>query len=266
MGEMMDAGADWTWLGESVGGRIAASWMGKGVVPLPSDPSHMLVPVTDEPPVELLQPLKRFHAPSLVDFYTTGHLSSLPSSDLPNPTVDMVYTFVNASSPVLQEAMAQRRLAENLPPKDSGGNRWRDNGELRGALRSGLSSLGSALRKIHVISADFALDAPSASADDAQASEEDIEYEWVDRDTDVFGKWKMGQVPSWVDTTTEQDKLAWHFHSEIYRLPADDGELDPRVKDFWGTEQEWKDVATPTFSSFSIETRLGWIKDMSENM
>lgn len=262
------------WLEVTSTGRTAATWMGTGIVPLPEDQSHVLVPVTADPPVELLQPIKRFHAPSLVDYYVNGRLDALPSSDMPNPTADMLYTFVNASSPILQEAMTRRRAAEGLPPKDGSSSRWRDNGELRGALRSGVHSLGEAVRKVHVISADFELDEPSPAPEgesiemSRKDEESGEEYEWVETEEaeDIYGKWKMGQVPSWLDTTSEQDRLAWHFHSEIYRLPADDGVLDPRLSDHWGTEEEWKAYATPSFSSFSIETRLGWVKDLGENM
>jgi 3-O-alpha-D-mannopyranosyl-alpha-D-mannopyranose xylosylphosphotransferase len=262
------------WLEATSAARTAATWMGTGIVPIPEDPSHVLVPVTTETPVELLQPIKRFHAPSLVNYYVNGRLDALPSSVLPNPTVDMLYTFVNASSPILQEAMTRRRAAEGLPAKEGSSSRWRDNGELRGALRSSVHSLGEAVRKVHIISADFDLDEPSPApeGESIEVSTKDegyeAEYEWVETEDvpGIFSKWKIGQVPSWLDTASEQDKLAWHFHSEIYRLPMDDGVLDPRLADHWGTEAEWKAYATPTFSSFSIETRLGWVKDLGENM
>jgi 3-O-alpha-D-mannopyranosyl-alpha-D-mannopyranose xylosylphosphotransferase len=78
--------------------------------------------------------------------------------------------------------------------------------------------------------------------------------------------WKAGQVPVWLDTEADQDRVQWHFHSEIFRLPADDGVLDPRVEETFKSEKVWKGLATPSFSSFPIEGRIGWVHDLNENL
>ena len=239
----------------------AGEWLGQGVRVIPEDASHVLVPTAGSAPVELLQPFKRIHAPSLVDFYTTGVMPSLPSRDIPYPTVDFIYTFVNASSSYLQSAMSLKRAQEGLPPSDRGASKhWRDNGEIRGSVRSSVQALGRIMNKVHLISADFDLD---TSAMIISGIEDDVE---PDQTKAWMKDWKAGQVPAWLDSEADQDRVQWHFHSEIFRLPQADGVLDIRLQGSWASEGEWKDTATPSFSSFPIESRIGWVRDLNENL
>jgi hypothetical protein len=256
---------DPTWVAATGKEHIGAGeWLGQGVRVIPDDPSHVLVPTTNSSrgsSVELLQPFKRLHSPSLVEFYTTGLMSNLPSSDIPYPTVDFIYTFVNASSPYLQAAMSVKREQEGLPPSDKGASKhWRDNGEIRGSVRSSIQALGRTLNKVHLIAADFELDSQTVpEGDDESLQGVDMEKAWME-------DWKAGQVPVWLDTEADQDRVQWHFHSEIFRLPADDGVLDPRVEETFKSEKVWKGLATPSFSSFPIEGRIGWVHDLNENL
>jgi len=94
----------------------------------------------------------------------------------------------------------------------------------------------------------------------------------------------VGQIPEWLDWTSEDDTITWHFHSDIYRLPkdhsgellvgrevmagmvllGDDGEVVNGTDD--SLEQEWRELALPTFNSFAIESRVGWVKGLHEKL
>lgn len=239
-------------------------WMSKGVVRIPGDEAHVLVPNPSALPTppSLLQPMRRFPPSTLVPYYTTGQLPLTALPPTPNPTLDIVYTFVNASSPVLQEAKTVRAELEGLH-LEGAERHWRDNGELRGAVRSAAQSLAEGLRRVHVISADFELDSAVPVVEVDEDDEEGV-YEVV-VDSEGEAKWRVGQVPSWLNTTAPDVGMQWHFHSEIFRLPSD-GEVDSRIQGEWRDEQKWREEALPSFNSFQIESKVAWVDDLSENL
>lgn len=243
--------------------------MGKGVVRIPDDEGHVIVPNPSTlPTYNLLAPIQRYSSSLLVPYYATGHLPLEPLPHSAEPTVDIVYTFVNASSPVLQEAKDMRAEKEGLGRLDGASRHWRDNGELRGAIRSAAQHFADGLRKVHVISADFELD--SVRQDSTLESIDDGEA-GVEQEENIIGeedqsRWRVGQVPSWLDTTAGEMGLQWHFHSEIFRLPSDHDKVDSRTAKDWISEDRWRDLSLPSFNSFQIESKVGWVKDISENL
>ncbi|WVW78369.1 hypothetical protein I302_100323 [Kwoniella bestiolae CBS 10118] len=273
---------------------------------IPDDPTHILIPPHETPNIELLRPLHgRLPYDVLESYFSTGviHSSFNSHSHLAKQQpMDIVYLFVNASSPFLQENML---LAEESEGIELVGKKrhWRDNGELRGALRSGIKSFGDNLGKVHVISADWDLTNEDKSA---------LEIE----------DGKIGQIPEWLNWDSQRGEssvLKWHFHSDVFKLPInsngqvtvrpnlsqDEEDADPSkneeeeeveenedesdgdgndeeegivkpqpevrfepptpVEVFWNNEQEWKELATPNFNSFAIESRMSWLQDVSEN-
>ncbi|WVF69715.1 hypothetical protein IAT40_004494 [Kwoniella sp. CBS 6097] len=254
---------------------------------IPDDPTHILVPPHSPKPIRLLQPLHdRLPYPVLEEYFTTGKLpSSFISAEEHNVELDRVYLFVNASSPYLERAMAERAEMEGVKTKGKK-RHWRDNGELRGAVRSGVKGLASTKGKVHIVSADWPL------------SQQDQEYfqlsgilDGDDGDGEVESEWRIGQIPNWLDwesqvSQEEAREIRWHFHSDIFRLPTSDNGQIPRRNESdiirrydeergeeiaidisinWNTEEEWKELALPSFNSFAIESRLGWLEGLSEN-
>ena len=141
--------------------------------------------------------------------------------------------------------------------------RWRDNGELRGAIRSGVAGLGENLGKVHVISADLAMESDKHwqlfEDDEANATATDLQVD----------QWTIGQIPSWVNWQPDDVKtLSWHFHSSVFRLPRDnDGALPLVVREgAWGDEGTWRAAAMPSFNSFAIESRIGWVEGLAEHL
>ncbi|WWD00665.1 hypothetical protein V866_007600 [Kwoniella sp. B9012] len=273
------------------------------------DPTHILIPPHESDSIELLQPLHdRLPYDVLESYFSTGLLPTSFNSDsdlAKQRPMDLVYLFVNASSAYLQENMELAEVKEGIELVGKK-RHWRDNGELRGAVRSGIKGFNDHLGKVHVISADWAM---------------------TDRDESVFSQvlngqdgWRIGQIPEWLNWDSQREegsKLNWHFHSDVFCLPVDsngrstikadgvekiqeptiedeveeeeeneqiengnvgnsteDGtRLQPQVRldpptpidVVWNNEQEWKELATPNFNSFAIESRMSWLKDVSEN-
>lgn len=209
--------------------------------------------------------------------------------------VDLVYLWVNSTDPFFPEAFEYRMEEEGLPIEVGQARRWRDNGELKGSVRSSVQSLGDSLRKVHIISGDYPLDDfQKDNFDDTSQSTETDQNQVVklierkltfnENDTETEEGWSVGQIPEWLDWTGEDDTITWHFHSDIYRLPrdhsgdllvgrevmadmvllGDDGEVVNGTKE--SLEQEWRELALPTFNSFAIESRVGWVNGLSENL
>ncbi|WRT64707.1 uncharacterized protein IL334_001641 [Kwoniella shivajii] len=277
------------------------------VVEIVNDPTHILIPPHELEEVQLLPPIHdRLPYDVLESYFSTGKLpsdfSSL-STDATQQPLDMVYLFVNATSPYLQENILIAETEEGVDVM-SKKRHWRDNGELRGAVRSGLKGLGENVGKLHVISADWNL-----------SKQDKIN---LDLDDSSNAGWRVGQIPKWLNWDTQkstQGKIKWHFHNDIFRLPTlsngekithsaattDQVEIvqldinedivddinpdDPMginkndtalpkkakivpptpVQVNWENEEEWKALALPNFNSFAIESRMSWLTDVSEN-
>lgn len=231
----------------------AVSWFegDDGTLVIENDPTHVLVPILSAPRhTKLLQPMAtRPPLDALVEYYSTG---SLPSVHFPSRQMDLVYMFVNASSPYFQAAKAAK-LKTISSTLDKGKDRhWRDNGELRGALRSGALSLKGRLGRIHVVSAAF---------DFNETADIDLPDN-LNGDT-ILG-WRLGQIPDYVDWENKAN-LQWSFHPDIFQLPRDeDGKLPPAIASL--DEEAWRREALPTFNSFEIESRVGWIDGLAEEL
>ena len=267
--------------------------LGHHAIALSDDPTHVLVPSAPlAPPVRLLEPIHdRLPQYLLSQYYALGTLSSsvTPLSVPIQPAIDLVYLFVNASSPYFQEALGERAEQEGIKSIRGKARRWRDNGELRGAIRSGVKSLGDALGRVHVISADFnhsveeeydidlGEELPVKDDDAAFSGGDHLEpmsnstgefFDATDIDIEIE-EWRIGQIPAWMDWAgTSSRRIAWHFHSWLYRLPRDnDGSLPPALREGeWADEENWRRSALPSFDSFGIETRVGWIEGLSEHL
>jgi hypothetical protein len=229
-----------------------------------SDPTHIYIPDTPLTPApSLLTSLSnRLPYNLLTAYYITGLLptDATPQSVPGTPPIDLVYTYVNASSKYLQDAQLSEAKLEGVMTQGNA-RRWRDNGELRGAIRSAVSSLGSSIGRIHVVSGDYA----------AQVDER-VEGLLLDSTDEGFrvDAWRVGQIPAWLDWTKIGAKMQWSFHSDVFRLPRDNnGQLPPELvsEGNQGDDEEvWQDAALPNFNSFEIETRLGWTKDLREHL
>ena len=139
---------------------------------------------------------------------------------------------------------------------------WRDNGELRGAIRSAAQALGAGLGTVHVISADF--EAPFDF--ELEAEEGEDEWDLPDNSTE---EWRVGQIPSWLDWRPDgRSRIQWHFHSSVFRLPRDDdGSLHPSLgSGEWSDEAAWREMSLPSFNSFGIETRIGMMEGLAEHL
>lgn len=227
---------------------------GEGVA-LDDDDTHVLVPVRplglpprlltapDRPPVDLL-----------VDLYLHGVATSTdPSLHRPSQ-IDIVYLFVNASSPYFAAAKAAKAVEEGLGWISGDQKRYRDNGELRGAMRSGALALGDRVRRVHLLSGSFDFD-----GEVELPSEEILATKGLENVT----HWRMAQVPHWLDWDN-RDKLHYHTHDDVYRLPRDDdGSLHAALSGI--DEKRWRSTALPTFNSFEIESRIGWMQGLSDN-
>ncbi|WVQ83148.1 hypothetical protein IAT38_005286 [Cryptococcus sp. DSM 104549] len=230
---------------------------------IPSDPTHILLPPHPAPSIPFLEPLHdRLPYPLLSHYFSTGLLppSLTPTTAPPQHPLDLVYLFVNASSPYLLREMDDRAEEEGVRiGLGSGrGRHWRDNGELRAAVRSGVAGLGDEAGRIHVITADWGV-RPDDSFDGAGVDSAE-------------GGWRIGQVAEWLnwDSQVTQDRFKWHFHSDLFQLPKDGGKAylgaGGEIEHVdWKSEEEWKAEAMPSFNSFGIESRMAWLDDLSEN-
>jgi hypothetical protein len=273
------------------------------------DQTHIyLAPFHPLPPPRRLLTPSATTAPQadLSEYMSTGlfpPLEESPPSAAGIPPIDIVYLWVNSTDPFFPESFANRMEEEGLPVDRGQARRWRDNGELKGAVRSSVQSLGQGLRKVHIVSGDYALDEyqdeeqelsepvestseiQSNETNAAQNSKRSIMVEM--KETETEEGWTVGQIPEWLDwqasQSSDQDLVTWHFHSDIYRLPQDHtgealvgreamagmvlldegGEVLVRNVSL---EEEWRELALPTFNSFAIEARVGWITGLSENL
>ena len=232
-----------------------------------TDSTHVRVnvPATLPKAQQLLRPIEnRLPASILNEYYTRGGLPHVPPQ-IPVPPVDMVYLWVNASGPYFLDARQDRAEAEKLKISAGDGKRYRDNGELRGAIRSAADSL-SGLGTVHVVSGDYPVaDLAIAQSQEVKREEKEDSQEEVEKSS-----WRMGQIPYWLRWETVANGLSgvrWHFHSSIFRLPVDhEHDSEQTKKDLAQTEKAWRAESDPSFNSFAIESRIGWIDDLAENL
>jgi len=233
---------------------------------IPEDPTQVLIPPTLHPAAPLLRPIRtRPNADVLESYYGSGTIPANADAS-PLPPVDFVFLWVNASGEHFQEAMATRAEAEEIPMQAGSGKRFRDNGELRGAMRSVKSSV-QGLGNIHVLSADFDTDSNVGSVSDSHDRREAPAGTAKRRDGE--GSWRLGQIPEWLDWDIVKSGIAgvkWHFHSKFFRIPVDhyDSPEDKGLDREY--ELEWRFMSVPSFNSFAIESRIGWVDGLNENL
>lgn len=249
--------------GDKVGADDAVFNSGEGILPIPDDRTHILVP-TREPrrkPVPLLTPYEtRPPLDMLTEFFMTGDIRHADPSAHKAPQMDIVYMFVNASSDYFLAGKDAKMTEEGLPIATKGHNHhFRDNGELRGAMRSGALAFGDRVRDIHLITGSF--DIPEESRHIIPSNDE-LARLGVNT-SDITG-WNVGQIPDWLDYENRAN-VKYHTHSDIYYLPRDDdGRVPPSIAD--ENEDKWHDLSLPTFNSFEIECRVGWLEGLAENL
>ncbi|KAI0700102.1 hypothetical protein BC835DRAFT_1329341 [Cytidiella melzeri] len=126
--------------------------------------------------------------------------------------MDVVWTWVNGSDRLLQEAklQAENSFSPDDPfrPKTSitQSRQYRDNDELRHSMRSVLSNYRPYIHNFHLVSSDFAL--PQELAADSNVS--------------YPAHWRLGQIPQWLDISTAQWRdgnvhLNVVHHADIFR-------------------------------------------------
>lgn len=236
----------------------------EGILPLRDDRTHLLMPVRErrKPAPKLLTPCEpRPPLDMLTEFFMTGLIKNAdPATHVPHQ-MDIVYMYVNSSSEYFLAGKDAKMVEEGLATKAKGhGKHFRDNGELRGSMRSGALAFGERIRNIHLLTGAF--DIP----DDAKASviPSDDELARLGVNTSDVTGWKVGQIPDWLDYENRAN-VKYHVHQDVFNLPRDnDGRLPPSIAD--ENEEQWRAKALPTFNSFEIETRVGWIDDLSDNL
>lgn len=233
-----------------------------GVKGVAIDETKILLPKSPLPPPRpLLQPLQHRLPYNVINqYYVNG---TLPDQ-VPAPSqIDIVYAWVNSTSIEFSGLVKERWEGEELG-RLNGEKRWRDNGELRGAVHSAVHSFTGDLRKVHIMSGDYPIEVVDAMGGD---------------------QWSMGQIPAWLDWSKvgkeangDGPGLNWHFHRELFRLPREGSSIRGWSDNFTATahavsgmsddekEQEWQDLALPTFNSFAIETMLGSVAGCDENL
>ena len=241
------------------------------------DETKILLPATPLPPARpLLQPIQHRLPYHVMNQYLTD--GTLPSEVPPAGPIDIVYTWVNSTSSEFSGVVRDRWEGEDLG-RLNGERRWRDNGELRGAVRSAVHAFNDSLRTVHILSGDYPIDTIAA----AEGEE---------------GQWKMGQIPRWLNWAKEGEEaedsgnngigigngngngpdLKWHFHRNLFRLPyqgqkvmgwTEEDQSEHRMEttdDKEDLEEAWQALALPTFNSFAIESRLGFVDNCHENL
>ncbi|KLT42962.1 hypothetical protein CC85DRAFT_244958 [Cutaneotrichosporon oleaginosum] len=247
---------------DGIGANDATFNSSDGILTIPDDPTHLLIPTRSprRKPVSFLTPYEtRPPLDMLTEFFMTGEIKYNDPSTHPTPKMDLVYMFVNASSEYFFEGKDAKMAEEGLPRATKGhGHHFRDNGELRGAVRSGALAFGDRIRDIHLITGSFEI--PEKSRHIIPSNDE-LARLGVNT-SDITG-WKVGQLPEWLDYE-HRANVKYHVHADIYNLPRDDdGRVPPVIADV--DEDKWRELSLPTFNSFEIECRVSWVEGLAEN-
>lgn len=230
------------------------------------DETKILLPAKSLPPARsLLQPIQHRLPYHVMNQYLTK--GTLPTDVPPAGPIDIVYTWVNSTSSEFSGVVRERWEGEDLG-RLNGERRWRDNGELRGAVHSAVHAFKDGLRTVHILSGDYPIDTVGSTEEGG-------------------GQWTMGQIPRWLNWAKEGEgvegaesgpDLKWHFHRDIFRLPyqgqnirgwTEEDQLERRLEsteEKENLEEEWQALALPNFNSFAIESRLGFVDGCHENL
>ena len=114
----------------------------------------------------------------------------------------------------------------------------REQNELQYSIRSVMAAMPSSLGAIHLVVADYPLNAT-------------LDHQGLDQRS------RIAQTPFWLDfgrvgCSQEMPRFQLSTHSEIFHLPV--REVADQEK-----EKDWRAKALPTFNSKVIESRLGWL-------
>jgi len=228
--------------------------------------THILIPPSVEPASPLMRPRRnRLPADPLTSYYAHGMLPN-ETMPAPLPPVDVVFLWVNASDPYFQSAMTSRAESERIRIRPGTTKRFRDNGELRGAMRSVKASL-KGLGNIHVLSGDYGVEA-GLESDVRHPEPAQVREHHASAASEQRG-WRIGQIPEWINWKALEQSMSgvrWHFHSNVWRIPVEDYDSAEEKALDDEFEAEWRAVSMPNFNSFAIETRVGWIEGLSENL
>jgi 3-O-alpha-D-mannopyranosyl-alpha-D-mannopyranose xylosylphosphotransferase len=217
----------------------------------------------------------------LEQWFVHGEICDVPSTSEPTSsqplgpeeTLDVIYLWVNGTDPIWQRGETKAKEQNPRGPQ-SAKKHFRERGELKYTLRSARQafqrSRNTHVRKVHVVTADMPLPQPQVGG---------IPQEHANELADKISRWRVGQIPHWLRSDAADagqvgvPELQWHFHSEIFRLPSEYmpealaaepwAEEKPKGAR-WRSENEWKELAMPTFNSFGIEIMLGWLDDLAD--
>lgn len=186
-------------------------------------------PPPQQPPAARLTPTQVLPDDCRDAYFSSGALCYDPVI----PSFDVLWTWVNGSDPLLQEAKmaAESRFAPDDPyrPKTSSAQarQYRDNDELRHSMRSVLANWRPYAGKFHLITSDFAVP-------------ESLE------NLSVPENWRLGQVPQWLD---------------VENRPWRDGSVELNVIHH---AQMFRPYVGNNFNSYAIEAQFGNLPNVSE--
>ncbi len=185
--------------------------------------------------------------------------------------LDLVQLWVNGSDPLWRKGL-ELRSQEEFGHKMNGEKHYRDQGGLQYGLRSAVKNFWkdgtreSFIRKIHILTADMGCDEDEGcEGDDTRFGQIPT---WMDKD-EVDQQRETYKGLDGGDLTTQSPQipqLQLHHHSEVYRFSERvfSSPSEPTLP--WSNSTSWISSALPTFNSFSIESRIGWLDDLGDTV
>ncbi|PCH36029.1 hypothetical protein WOLCODRAFT_28307 [Wolfiporia cocos MD-104 SS10] len=184
-------------------------------------------------PATVLQPVQELPDDCLEAYYVRGD----PCYTTPLPKLDFVWTWVNGSDPLQQEAKiaAAARFAPDDPWRPSDATTqarlYRDHDELRHSMRSVLAAFRPYTRRFTLLTADFAI--PNTTPNLTLSS-----------------SWRLGQVPQWLNLG-KQTRDGWA-----------DGSVELRIVHH---AQMFETYSDTVFNSLAIESQLANVPDVADH-
>ncbi|GAA5869721.1 hypothetical protein JCM1840_000570 [Sporobolomyces johnsonii] len=260
-----------------------------GIIPFPST---LYSPLYTQQPLRPTLSTAAFPSSSCIELYVStgelcGELLGRWGDEAQQPQVDVIWTWVNGSSPELltswreavSEEIGQKRWVKRAKRGLSGLARrvlggevvkhFRDHDELRFSLRSALSSFSpSQLSTLHLVVGDTPSFPPWFDPYHALSHSNDS--------ADYYTSTRYAQIPHWIDLPSiefsepnlrslpgVEPRLRVHPHSELFKTAAwieEDPQAnatEPEGESRRRHAAEWQGTVLPSFNSLAIESQLG---------
>lgn len=134
-------------------------------------------------------------------------------------------------------------------------------------MRSALSALMGKVGNFHLVLYDYAFDTSRDRGLLPTSQETLLESADIKSVEDL----RIAQTPAWMNFSSlhseqsEYPDLRYAVHSELFRLPTVDRQGNTEDMGVHSArETAWRSKALPTYSSKSIESRLGWLPDLAD--